>query len=55
MHLKSNNLKKQFTLNTTGSERIVQKLIENGANINGVNNEKDSALNLAIKKGKKAY
>lgn len=43
---------KIITLNVTGLEGIVRQLIDNGADINAVNYDKNSALILAILSGK---
>lgn len=43
---------KKIPSNVTGSEKIVQMLIEKGANVNAVNEEGDSALTVAVSKGR---
>ena len=47
----SQSIKLYGTLNVTGLKGIVEHLIENGANINGVNKLNNSALSLAIESG----
>lgn len=43
---------KIITLNVTGLEGIVRELIDDGADVNAVNYDKNSALILAILSGK---
>lgn len=43
---------KKIPSNVTGSEKILQMLIEKGANVNAVNEEGDSALTVAVSKGR---
>lgn len=47
-----NNWTKWFRFNGyTGYENIVKLLIENGANVNTENNDKNGALSIALDKG----
>lgn len=39
------------SINNTGHEKIVELLIENGADVNIVNNDKNTALILAVNQG----
>lgn len=52
----SNKIQRQpihFHLNTTGEETMIKMLIEDGADINAINKDKNSALIIAATEGRK--